>query len=468
MKHTPVNTSWLLGFLTSWLLVTQANAQYATISGRILRRGAVPMAGAHVSYVSPAGWPAYGACTDSTGFYRITGIALSVPASHPQTPRIGAVVANSVGSTRNFYFASAKPLREADIFDLLGRRVATVNLSRAQVNGTWINAGFWNGVASTDVPAANGVYFAAVAGESGMPVLKFIHLREGAAAPPTRVDARTLAALAPDIPASSPARGRATLDDAYLVTLEPDSCGPRFIPRTFDRTLHDGDNGEVVDTVWSAAPRSILFIGNSYTYVNGGVDVHLANLFHTAHPGSGVVTASVTVGGYTLGDHFAYGPTHTAIDSGGWDTVVLQEQSERPVLEPDSFFYYARLLNGEIVRVRSETAFYMTWARQNDPPMIEPLAAAYDSIGRELGAIVSPCGRAFQRVCEEDTTLCLYDSDGSHPSVWGTYLTCCVFYAALLQESPVGIGYVNDPQITMQQRTYLQSVAWETVTEQTP
>jgi hypothetical protein len=445
------------------LFVTSLLAQEAIISGLVLRRGVVPMVLAHVRYTSPDNAAIYDAQTDSAGHYRISGIALSVPEqSRPQQVGFASFVTNSVGASRSFYFSAAKPLKRAHIFDILGREVAAIDLKPEQLTGVWISSGSWNGVGSSGTPVADGIYFASVLEEPKLHALKFVHLRGGAESAPPVVSGSILQTLA-DNRVAAPSRHRAALDDPFTVTICQDTSGTRFATREFVRELRDGDNGEFVDTVWSAVPHRILFVGNSYTYVNGGVDLHLMNLMRAARPDSFVQTTAIAQGGFTLGDHWLYNPTRTAISSGDWDVVVLQEQSQRPVLEPDSFYYFARLLNGEILRTYSETAFYMTWARQDDPPMIEPLAAAYDSMGRALGAQVAPCGRAFQRVAQEDTSIHLYDTDGSHPSVWGTYLAGCVFYATLVHESPEGIPYVSDPQITEAQRDYLQTVAWETV-----
>lgn len=460
---------WLLGFLVFWLLPSSLFAQDASISGYVLRRGVVPMVRAHVRYTNTEGGAVYDTQTDSSGHYEITGIPLSLPEQkRAQPPDFAGLVTNSVGSSRSFYFSSSKPLQRARVYDILGREIAIVDLKSARTDGVWISSGFWNGVGANGIPVANGIYFASVSTESKIHALKFVHFRSGVEGSPPVVTESVLGSLGVHRGNTEQPRRHRTLDDLFSVTISPDPLSSRFTPRRMFRALHEGDNGDVMDTVFSAVPHRVLFVGNSYTYVNGGVDVHMRNLYLTAHPDSLLETANVTVGGFTLGDHWHYAPTHTAIDSGNWDVVVLQEQSQRPVLEPDSFYYFARLLNGEILHANSETAFYMTWARQYDPPMIDSLAAAYDSIGHELGALVSPCGRAFQRVVEEDTTINLYDTDGSHPSVWGTYLVCCVFYAALVQESPVGVPYVNDARITEAQRLYLQSVAWETVRSHSP
>src|SRR5882724_9622217 len=65
----------------------------------------------------------------------------------------------------------------------------------------------------------------------------------------------------------------------------------------------------------------ILFIGNSYTFVN-----NLPAILETlsAHEAKPVVAESVTEGGVK---HWQEGKALSAIRKGGWDYVVLQEHS---------------------------------------------------------------------------------------------------------------------------------------------
>jgi hypothetical protein len=48
-----------------------------------------------------------------------------------------------------------------------------------------------------------------------------------------------------------------------------------------------------------------------------------------------------------------------------------------------------------------------------------------------------------------------------HPSLAGTYLAACTFYAALYGKSPVGNPYAAD--LDADTARFLQGVAWETV-----
>ncbi|MCB0764529.1 MAG: hypothetical protein KDB84_07475, partial [Flavobacteriales bacterium] len=74
-----------------------------------------------------------------------------------------------------------------------------------------------------------------------------------------------------------------------------------------------------------AQQTSVLFIGNSYTYVND-----LPNTFRqlALSLGDTVVVGSSAPGGYTLFQHSTYAPTLAAIASRPWDYMVMQEQSQ--------------------------------------------------------------------------------------------------------------------------------------------
>ena len=104
---------------------------------------------------------------------------------------------------------------------------------------------------------------------------------------------------------------------------------------------------------------------------------------------------------------------------------------------------------------------FMTWAYTDRPEMTPQLDEAYSRLGKELDAEVAPVGLAFERVTRERPSLKLRTDDKRHPSLAGTYLAACVFYAALQDRSPEGIDYSAglEPEVA----SYLQKAAWEVV-----
>lgn len=182
----------------------------------------------------------------------------------------------------------------------------------------------------------------------------------------------------------------------------------------------------------------VLFIGNSYTYVND-LPQQVQRMAEAAGAERSIDVVSVTPGGMTLERHWSDGPARRLIRQGGWTHVVLQEQSTRPIDDPELFFQYARMFDEEIDRVGAETVFYLTWARQHRPASQDTLSNAYLTIADELGASVAPVGMAWQRALQEDPALVLHHGDRSHPGPTGTYLAAIVFYATLYDASPVGL-----------------------------
>ena len=183
----------------------------------------------------------------------------------------------------------------------------------------------------------------------------------------------------------------------------------------------------------------VLFIGNSFTARN---DVPGLVAAMAAERGHRLEHQLISAGGASLRAHWNKGEARQAILAAPWDTVVLQEQSTLPVKNANRMHENVRLFDELIRGAGARTALYLTWARKHAPESQAAITSAYRSIGSELGALVVPVGEAWERLLANRQAGVpeLYDKDGSHPSVAGSYLAACVFYATLFGESPVGIA----------------------------
>ena len=85
---------------------------------------------------------------------------------------------------------------------------------------------------------------------------------------------------------------------------------------------------------------------------------------------------------------------------GPWDLVVLQEQSLRPIVDPELFEQYAELLGGAVREAGAQTMLYLTWARASTPETQEDLDAAYCDVSDRLRAQVAPVGKAWRLALE--------------------------------------------------------------------
>jgi hypothetical protein len=198
----------------------------------------------------------------------------------------------------------------------------------------------------------------------------------------------------------------------------------------------------------------ILFIGNSYTFINDGLDKQLEGLAPTTE------TERIALGGYTLEKHWTDRNALQKIRDGKWDYVVLQEQSQAPVLNQQKFYEFARMFDEEIRRSGARTILLMTWERsdsKNWGVTTDGLAIAFATIGKELKVKVAPAGLAFARSLQTKPELTLCTPDG-HPTVEGTYLAACVLYRKIFELNPIGNPY-SDKKISAETRTFLQQIA---------
>jgi hypothetical protein len=184
----------------------------------------------------------------------------------------------------------------------------------------------------------------------------------------------------------------------------------------------------------------VLFIGNSYTFVNDLPAMVEAVADGAGHP---VLTSMIAVGGATLADHVA-NPEVTTTLAEGWDVVVVQGQSVEPIVQTDVFVQGAVDLAAmvEIGTPGAALLLYETWARRAGDPVLDELGmdaaqmqqaltAGYADAATASMGTVAPVGQTWALALTEAPRIDLFAADGSHPSPAGTYLASCVFFRAI-------------------------------------
>ena len=191
----------------------------------------------------------------------------------------------------------------------------------------------------------------------------------------------------------------------------------------------------------------VLFIGNSFVYFHNMPAVLEA--ISDRSNGPRVITKMVASGGARLKDNWQGEVALSAIRKGGWDYVVLNEQSslgdvlivnqQMQIADPAHFWQYANLFDEEIRKIGAKTVILMTW-KDRDAPIRsqQALDFAFVKFARGSGAIASPVSLAWQRIRDRVPGINLYSKDDHHPSAEGSYLEACVLYATLTGQSPVG------------------------------
>ncbi len=205
--------------------------------------------------------------------------------------------------------------------------------------------------------------------------------------------------------------------------------------------------------------KNVLFVGNSYTYYNDlpGMVESIA-----ASTGKSITTTMIAPGAQSFSGHYwNEGNGLSYIMQGGWDVVILQEQSETPAVPDyniDLYCYmYARYLVDTAYDFNPfvEPMFFRTWGYRDGSSWLaldNPVAGTYEGMDSIIAArymimkemcdaSVSPVGRVWRYLYANNPNMGLHGSDGSHPSVAGTYAAACSFYTMLFEDSPLNITY---------------------------
>ena len=206
----------------------------------------------------------------------------------------------------------------------------------------------------------------------------------------------------------------------------------------------------------SAQTSKVLFLGNSYTYVN---DLPELISMMMSSSGEEMDYQMSAPGGCTFQQHCTVSSSY--IHQSGWDYVVLQEQSQLPSFPEAQFmqesYPYAESLCSMIrdYNPDAKIVFYMTWGRKNGDqqncPYYPPLCTyegmdsllnlRYMMMAEDNHAWVSPVGAVWHYIRDHYPDFELYQSDESHPSYLGSYTAACCFHTLLTGHNPVSITW---------------------------
>lgn len=222
-----------------------------------------------------------------------------------------------------------------------------------------------------------------------------------------------------------------------------------------------------------------LFIGNSYMGVNN-LPSMVSDL--SSSLGDVLLFDSNTPGGQTFQNHAANPINYQKMAEQPWDYVILQGQSQEPSfpygqVNTQTLPYAVQLADSaKAIQPCSQVNYFMTWGRQNGDPQWDSintfdkmngrLRDAYLRIADSANAAVSPVAVAWKYVRDNYPVINLYQQDGSHPSLTGSYLAACVFYSALYHKPSTGSAY--NPGIDHADALLIQQIASTIVLDSLP
>lgn len=192
----------------------------------------------------------------------------------------------------------------------------------------------------------------------------------------------------------------------------------------------------------------VLWIGNSYTFFND-LPAMVKDIAQTQ--GIPMAYTEVLKGGERLKGHLENPRLVELLKKGGWDYVVVQENSSLPAYDTDfvsrETYPYAHAIDSlaHLGTPNVKVLFYMTWGHKygNIRPregyplcdtfkgMQERLKTSYLEMTYQNDAICAPVGMAWAEVRKQRPDIILYNQDTFHPAVAGTYLNAVTIFATM-------------------------------------
>jgi hypothetical protein len=190
----------------------------------------------------------------------------------------------------------------------------------------------------------------------------------------------------------------------------------------------------------------VLFIGNSLTYAHD-----LPAMFARLAPqgdGERMIVVAYTRPGATLADFAADQQLQTPFAAVPWDYIVVQENSGLPSGgSPADANGLATAVHAATDGLSShaQLVLFMTWAHEHGDSQVvddtysamqDRVAFSYEQAARLLGAELAPVGLAWRSTRITAPTVQLWEEDGVHPTVAGSYLAAGVIYDVIRAGAP--------------------------------
>ena len=185
-----------------------------------------------------------------------------------------------------------------------------------------------------------------------------------------------------------------------------------------------------------ASPARVLFIGNSLTSSN---DLPAMLVAVAQQAGKQLSADSIALPNTALEDHFRARTAHTALASGQYQFVIMQQG---PSSLPESrviLLRGARALEPLIRAGGARPAFYMVWPDLSRIEYFDDVRESYSQAADAVNGMFIPAGQAWLTAWSFDVGLPLYSTDDFHPSRIGSYLAALSMFCELYRQSPIDL-----------------------------
>lgn len=199
------------------------------------------------------------------------------------------------------------------------------------------------------------------------------------------------------------------------------------------------------------ASRKVLFLGNSFTSW-WEVDKQVAQMAASAIPAVSYYVQAIAPGGYSIDQHLADGKIQDELQSGQWDTLVVQTSSVTAFSahRVDQALQDFRILSVIARQNNVDIIWYAHWRPNgyniSDQDAHKRISAFYHQAARTGGGKVAEVGFAFD-AAQRSGIQGLLSDDMHHASRKGAYVAALEILATLGDVDVKTVTYVPHSDI---------------------
>lgn len=186
-----------------------------------------------------------------------------------------------------------------------------------------------------------------------------------------------------------------------------------------------------IDINDDASEFSLLFIGNSLTYVNDLPSLVKAIALTN---GNDVSVTTIANGNYALIDHWNDGIIQTHIESGDYDFVIVQQGPSSQPYGRELLFEYGGKISDLCNNNDTKLAYYMVWPSLQYYSTFDGVIFSYTEAANMNNDILCPVGEVWKTYFDDTEDFSYYGPDGFHPSLAGSEVAAQIIYESLFPE----------------------------------
>lgn len=164
---------------------------------------------------------------------------------------------------------------------------------------------------------------------------------------------------------------------------------------------------------------SVLFVGNSLTYIND-LPGKVSSLLQKKSGTIEIDAKMLAKANYALEDHWNDGELQNLLNTRHFDYVIVQQGPSSQADGRAMLLEYGKKIKELCDARQTRLAFFMVWPAKYNRHMFDGVIKNYTDAASLTGSLLCPVGQVWKKHFEETGDFSYYGPDDFHPSEKGT------------------------------------------------